>query len=349
MQDVSKADATPQAGNGGAPPAARKRILSGMRPTGKLHIGHLLGAIDNWKQLQDEYECFYMIADWHALTTAYKNPKDVPNDIREVILDYLAGGVDPTRATFYVQSDVPEIAHLHLLLSMIVPVSWLERSPSYKDQITQLGSDIATYGFLGYPVLMTTDIIIFKAEAVPVGQDQVPHLELCREIVRRFNNLYRPVFPEPQPKLTRFAAVPGLDGRKMSKSYGNSILISDEPNVIEKKMKSCITDPQKQYRGDPGRPEICTVYYFHKTFNEADTPEIYQGCTSGQLGCVDCKKRATAGMLKHLEPIQQRRKELAANPQQIDQMLAEGAQKARTVAARTLDQARRAMGLGRKK
>ena len=328
------------------PTSQRKRLLSGMRPTGKLHIGHLLGAIENWRNLQEQFECFFMVADWHALTTGYRDAARVRQEIRELVLDYVAGGVDPERCTFYVQSDVPEIAHLHLLLSMITPVSWLERTPTYKDQVEALGTDVATYGFLGYPVLMTTDIVIFKAEAVPVGQDQVPHLELCREIVRRFNNLYRPIFPEPQPRLTRFAAVPGLDGRKMSKSYGNDLLLGDGPELIEKKMKSCITDPGKVYRRDPGRPALCTVYQFHKIFSASEEQaEVFAGCTSGALGCVECKKRATRSVTDSLAPLQERRRVLAQRPEAIDAMLATGAHRARQVARATLDEARDAMGL----
>ncbi|NDD27051.1 MAG: tryptophan--tRNA ligase [Proteobacteria bacterium] len=329
-------------------PARRKRILSGMRPTGKLHIGHLLGAIENWKHLQDDFDCFYMVADWHALTTGYRRSADVKDEIREIVLDYLAGGVDPERCTFYVQSDVPEIAHLHLLLSMITPVGWLERVPTYKDQVEALGSDVATYGFLGYPVLMTTDIIMFKAEVVPVGQDQVAHLELCREIVRRFNTLYRPVFPEPQPRLTRFAAVPGLDGRKMSKSYGNDLLISDPPEVIEKKMKTAITDPSRVYRRDPGRPELCTVYQYHKMYAAPEVQrEVFEGCRAGALGCVDCKKKAAASVVAGLAPIQEKRRDLAERPGVIEEMLSEGARRAREVASATLEEARDAMGLAR--
>lgn len=344
MTDTLSPQPSPASANAATP--RRKRILSGMRPTGKLHIGHLLGAIENWKHLQDDYECFYMVADWHALTTGYRNSASIKDEIREIVLDYLAGGVDPARCTFYVQSDVPEIAHLHLLLSMITPVGWLERVPTYKDQIEALGTDLATYGFLGYPVLMTTDIVMFKAEVVPVGQDQVAHLELCREIVRRFNGLYRPVFPEPQPKLTRFAAVPGVDGRKMSKSYGNDLLISDPPEVIEKKMKTAITDPRRVYRRDAGRPELCTVYQYHKIYSpEGEQREVFEGCHAGTLGCVDCKKKAAASVIAGLAPIQEKRRELAADPAAIEDMLAEGARRARAVASETLQDARDAMGL----
>lgn len=329
----------------------RKRILSGMRPTGQLHLGHLLGAIDNWRVLQDEFECFYMVADWHALTTAYKDPSGIRASIRELVVDYMAGGVDPDKCVFYVQSDVPEIAQLHLMLSMIAPVGWLERSPTYKDQVRELGTDVATYGFLGYPVLMTTDIIIFKAEVVPVGQDQVSHLELCREIVRRFNHLYkrkgvRPLFPEPQPRLTEYAAVPGLDGRKMSKSYGNSILLADDAETVTKKVRTAITDPQKVYRNDPGRPELCTVYYFHKVFNKAEVPEVFAGCKAGTLGCVDCKKKAAAAVVDGLAPLHERRRALSEKPGAIEDMLAEGARRAREVASQTLAEAREVMGLG---
>jgi tryptophanyl-tRNA synthetase len=330
-----------------APLLTRRRIVSGMRPTGKLHLGHLMGAIESWRQLQDAYDCFYMIADWHALTTSYRQPHEIRGHIREVVLDYLAGGVDPSRCTFYVQSDVPEIAELHLLLSMTMPVSWLERTPTYKDQIANLGGDIATYGFLGYPVLMTADIIIFKADVVPVGLDQVPHLELCREIVRRFNTLYGPVFPEPQPHLTRFAAVPGLDGRKMSKSYDNSLLLSDEADAIRQKMRSALTDPGKVYRGEPGRPEICTVYYYHKVFNASQEGEIGAACRAGSLGCVDCKKSAAERVVEALAPLQERRRALAEDSEGLDALLAQGAVRAREVAAQTLDQARSTMGLKR--
>ncbi|MCL5774531.1 MAG: tryptophan--tRNA ligase [Firmicutes bacterium] len=321
----------------------KTRILSGMRPTGKLHLGHLFGAIANWVELQRDYECFYMVADWHALTTAFMDTEDVKENIRQVCMDYIAGGLDPEKCTFYVQSHVPEIAELYQLMAPLVPVSWLERTPSYKDQIEQLGQELANFGFLGYPVLMTCDIIAFKAEVVPVGQDQLPHLELCREIVRRFHHYYGQVFPEPHAKLTQFPNVPGIDGRKMSKSYNNSILISDDSAAIKKKVKMMITDPQKIYKGDPGNPEVCTVYYFQNIYNPDKVSEIHKGCTSGELGCVADKNSLAEAMIKGLAPVQEKRKVYEENPQLIDDILARGCEKARKAAMETLKDAKRAM------
>ncbi len=314
-----------------------------MRPTGKLHLGHLFGALDNWARLQDTYDAFYMIADWHALTTGYQHPERIQENVREVVLDYLVGGVDPNRCTLYQQSKVTQIAVLHLLLSMIAPVGWLERTPTYKELIGELGSDIATYGFLGYPVLMTTDIIIFKADVVPVGQDQLAHIELARELVRRFHHLYRPVFVEPQAKLTEFPSVPGTDGRKMSKSYGNSILLSDTRPEMEAKIKTMITDPRKVYKGDPGRPEICTVFYFHKIFSGDQVPEIEAGCRTGALGCTDCKKKLMQTMGDKMAPIVEKRQALAMQPDLVEDVLATGNKRACEVAQQTLDEAQEAM------
>jgi len=321
-----------------------KRILSGMRPTGKLHLGHLFGAITNWAKLQEEYDCYFMVADWHALSTRYMKPESIKDDIFEVVADYISGGVDPKKCTFYLQSHIPEIAELHLLISMITPVSWVERCPTFKDQVQALGQDIATYGFLGYPVLMTCDIACVKGDLVPVGQDQLPHLELSREIVRRFNRLYGDVLPEPQPKLTEHALVPGTDGRKMSKSYGNSIYMSDDPDTIWKKIRKTVTDPQKVYKGDPGNPDICNVFYYQKLFN---TPEkcsfVDKNCRSGALGCAADKKDLYEKLMEYLKPIQAKRKELEENPKYIYDLLEKGGEKARVIVRETLREVREAM------
>jgi tryptophanyl-tRNA synthetase len=321
-----------------------KRILSGMRPTGKLHIGHLFGAIRNWAKLQDEYECFFMVADWHALSTAYMNTENIKKDIFEVVVDYISGGVDPDKCTFYVQSQVPEIAELHILLSMITPLSWVERCPTYKDQVEALGLDVASYGFLGYPVLMTADVISVKGELVPVGQDQVPHLELSREIVRRFNRLYGDVLPEPQPKLTEYALVPGIDGRKMSKSYNNTILMSDSPDEVWQKLRKTVTDPEKIYKGSPGRPEICNIFYYHKLFSPKETVESADClCRTGELGCAVDKKDLFENYRQFMQPIWDKRRELEENPKQVYEMLAEGAEKARKTVRQTLAEIKEAM------
>jgi len=322
------------------------RILSGMRPTGKLHLGHLFGAIKNWMKLQEEYESFFMVADWHALSTGYMHPGNIKRNVFEVVADYISGGIDPDKCTFYLQSHVPEIAELHLLFSMITPVSWTERCPTYKDQVEALGQDIATYGFLGYPILMTCDIICVKGDLVPVGQDQLPHLELSREIVRRFNRLYGDVFPEPQPKLTQFALVPGTDGRKMSKSYNNSIYLSDDPDVIWKKVRKAVTDPQKIYKGDPGHPEICPIFYYQKLFSSEERCRwIDQNCRTGALGCAADKKELYEKMMEYLKPIQEKRKNLEDNPKIIYDLLERGGQKVRAIVKETLKEVKQAMSL----
>ena len=323
---------------------ARKRILSGMRPTGKLHIGHLFGAIQNWAKLQEEYDCFFMVADWHALSTSYMNPGEIKNNVFEVIVDYISGGIDPDKCTFFLQSHVPEIAEMHLLMSMMVPVSWVERCPTYKDQVQALGQDFATYGFLGYPVLQTCDIASVKGELVPVGQDQLPHLEVSREIVRRFNRLYGDIFPEPQPKLTEFALVPGTDGRKMSKSYGNSILMSDDEKAIWKKIRKTITDPQKVYKGDPGRPEVCNIFYYQKLFNTKERCDnICENCKSGALGCAADKKELLEKMVEYMKPIHDKRKELEESPDVVHKMMKKGGEKVREIVQGTLKDVKKAM------
>lgn len=324
-----------------------KTIMSGMRPTGKLHLGNLFGALNNWTKLQDEYDCFFSIVDWHALTTGYEDTSNLQEYIREMVIDWLSAGIDPEKATVFVQSHVKEHAELHLLFSMITPISWLERNPTYKDQIKQLKEkNISTHGFLGYPVLQSADILAYKAEYVPVGEDQLPHLELCREIARRFNHLYKPIFPEPQALLTEVKVLPGIDGRKMSKSYDNTIEISDDKKTIRKKVMQMITDPQRIRRNDPGNPEVCTVYAFHKIFNQEEQLKgIDEECRKAGIGCVDCKKQLADKMIHALNPIIERRQELIKNPSIIEDILHEGKKKAEEVAKKTLNQVREAMNL----
>jgi len=322
------------------------RIFSGMRPTGRLHLGNYLGALSAWVELQDDYECFFGIVDWHALTTGYEETEIIRENVREMAIDWLSAGLDPERCLIFRQSDVKEHAELHLLLSMITPLSWLERCPTYKEQLTQLAEkDIRTYGFLGYPVLMAADILIYKADTVPVGEDQLPHLELAREIVRRFNYLYRPTFPEPQAKLTPYPVLPGLDGRKMSKSYGNVILMAEEPEEIRSKIGSMITDPQRARRKDPGNPEVCSVFALHKIFNLEETEGIDVDCRQAGIGCVDCKKRLADKLVEFLAPIHERRRNWAKDPHAVEDLLAAGAAKAREVAAVTMAEVRQAMGM----
>ncbi|HET6897952.1 MAG TPA: tryptophan--tRNA ligase [Vicinamibacteria bacterium] len=323
----------------------RPRILSGMRPTGPLHIGHLTGALDNWVRLMDTYECFYAIVDWHALTTDYADPKDVRDNVLEVATDWLAAGLDPARSTLFIQSLVPEHAELHLLLSMIIPVPWLERVPSYKEQQNQLAEkDLSTYGFLGYPLLQSADIMIYKADAVPVGEDQAPHVELTREVVRRFNHFYGPVFPEPKTLLTEVPRVPGTDGRKMSKSYGNAVFLKDPPDVVRQKIKPMVTDPARKRRTDPGDPDICPVFDLHKAFSSKETQEwAAQGCRTAGIGCLDCKGKLIDHLLQRLEGIHARRPEFAARPDTVWDILRAGSARAREVARATMEQVRSAM------
>jgi tryptophanyl-tRNA synthetase len=323
----------------------RPRILSGMRPTGPLHIGHLTGALDNWVRLMDTYECFFAIVDWHALTTDYADPRDVRENVLEVATDWLAAGLDPARSTLFVQSLVPEHAELHLLLSMIVPVPWLERVPSYKEQQTQLAEkDLSTYGFLGYPLLQSADIMIYKANAVPVGEDQAPHVELTREVVRRFNNLYGHVFPEPKTLLTATPRVPGTDGRKMSKSYGNAVYLKDPPEVVREKIKPMVTDPARKRRTDPGNPDICPVFDLHKAFSAPDTQAwAAEGCRTAGIGCLDCKGRLIDHLLHRLEEIHERRPRYAARPDDVWDILKKGSQRARESARATMEEVRSSM------
>jgi tryptophanyl-tRNA synthetase len=327
--------------------AARERVFSGMRPTGQLHVGHLLGALGNWVRLQDEYECIYSVVDLHALTTGYENAEEIRRSGREMVADWLAVGVDPERSIVFRQSDVHEHAELATLLGMVTPLSWLERVPTYKGQIAELGEGIDTYGFLGYPLLQTADIILYRATRVPVGQDQLPHLELAREVVRRMNHLYGELFPEPQPILAEFPLVLGVDNRKMSKSYGNAITLADADEEIDRLVMSMITDPQRVRRDIPGRPEICTVFAWHKAFEapQDEVDAIYEGCTTAVLGCVQDKRDLAERVRARIGPIRERREALMADPTAIDDILADGAARARAIAAPILDEVKQAMGL----
>jgi tryptophanyl-tRNA synthetase len=326
---------------------SKPRILSGMRPTGALHLGHLTGALDNWVRLQDTYDCFWAIVDWHALTTDYANPDPIAENVLEVAIDWLAAGLDPKRASLFVQSLVPEHAELHLLLSMVIPVPWLERVPSYKDQQNQLQDrDLSTYGFLGYPLLQSADIMIYRADAVPVGEDQAPHIELTREVVRRFNHFYGPVFPEPKTLLTATPRTPGTDGRKMSKSYGNAILLKDPPEVVRQKLKPMVTDPARVRRTDPGNPDVCPVFDLHKAFSTPETQAwAAEGCRTAGIGCIECKSRLADHVVERMAEIHARRPEFASRPDTVWDILREGSRKARETAAATMDAVRSAMKL----
>jgi len=325
--------------------AKKGRIVSGMQPTGMLHLGNLEGALCNWVRLQDDYETFVFIADWHALTTLYERPDEIAKYTPELAIDFVAAGMEPEKAVIFRQSDIKEHAELHLLLSMVTPVSWLERVPTYKEKRDELAGEGASYGLLGYPVLQAADILIYKADAVPVGQDQLPHLELTREIARRFNRLYGPVFPEPRALLTESPVVPGLDGRKMSKSYSNTILISDPPDVIESKVMTMYTDPLKVYKTDPGHPEACPVYALHLIYNKEEAARVKRECKLGALGCVQDKQDLAQAIIRALAPIHARRRELERQPEKVERILREGADRARAAAAETMDKVRAAMKL----
>lgn len=326
----------------------RTRVMSGMRPTGRLHLGHLVGALTNWAMLSETADAFFEIADLHAFTTAFENPQAIRDAREDMVGWWLAAGVDPATSTIFLQSAIPEISELHVLVSMVTPVSWLERTPTYKEQIEALGGEIATYGFLGYPLLQLCDIAIFRGEKVPVGRDQVAHLELGREIVRRFNRLYgadlhRPLLVEPQALLTEFPSVLGTDGRKMSKSYGNTIDLGDDEETTTKTVRSMFTDPQKVRRHDPGRPEICPVYALHQLANSPRVPWIAENCRSGALGCVQCKGELAEKLNEFLRPVRQRRAQYDQDT--IRTIIREGNDKAREVASATLRNVKAAMKL----
>jgi len=379
----------------------RPRILSGMRPTGKLHLGNLVGALQNWVKLQDEYESYHFVADWHMLTTGYENTLDLRQDTWEMVADWLACGLDPKKATFFVQSRLPEHAELHLLFSMVTPLGWLERVPTYKEQLDNIKDhDINTYGFLGYPLLQAADILMYKANAVPVGEDQVPHVELTREVARRFNLVFgkleevasvltgpeapgvvlnvphplkelvtehfqvepslqqraeflnkglaklRLIFPEPEALLTSAARLPGTDGRKMSKSYGNAIFLTDAPEVVSKKLATMVTDPARKRRSDPGNPDVCPVFDLHKIFSAQETIDrVNRECRTAEIGCVDCKKLAAGHLNAYLTPIHERRKPYEENPQRVWEILEDGTKRARKVAQQTMAEVRKAVHL----
>jgi tryptophanyl-tRNA synthetase len=397
--------------------AANPRVLSGMRPTGRLHLGHYHGVLKNWVELQHELECFFFVADWHALTTDYDDPTGIPQASFDMVVDWLAAGVSAGSATLFIQSRVPEHAELHLLLSMITPLGWLERVPTYKDQQEKLkGRDLATYGFLGYPLLQSADILIYKAGQVPVGEDQVAHVEMTREIARRFNHIYgrepdfeekaeqakrkmgkknaklfdqlrrsyqeqgdqealgrahallenqsnitvgdrerllgylegggRVILPEPQPLLTRAAKMPGLDGQKMSKSYGNTIALRDDPDLVAQKLRTMPTDPARVRRTDPGNPDICPVWQFHLVYSPDDVRDwVQQGCRSAGIGCIECKQPVIDAVLAELKPMQARAAQLEAEPDMVRSFINEGCERARDVARETMDEVRRAMSL----
>jgi tryptophanyl-tRNA synthetase len=316
---------------------ARDRVLSGMRPTGKLHLGNYLGALDNWVRLQDDYDCFFFVANWHALTTDAKNSAEAPANTIEMAADWLGAGLDPERSTMFIQSRVPEHAELQLLFSMVTPLGWLERVPTYKEMVEQLGLEAPSYGLLGYPLLQAADILMYKPQWVPVGVDQVPHIELTREVARRFNNTWRPVFPEPQAKLTQIPKVPGTDGRKMSKSYDNAVYLSDPPDVITAKIKPMVTDPARKRRSDPGNPEVCPVFDLHRIFTpESEREAAAMGCRTAGIGCLDCKDVLLDHMLPPLSAIRERRQAYAEKPDTIRQVLFEGSRRARAIAQATM-------------
>ena len=322
-----------------------KRVLSGMQPSGLLHLGNLFGALDNFKRLQAEHECFYFVADWHALSTNYEDTTRIREYVREVLIDWLAAGLDPERATLFIQSRVPEHAVLYLLLSMITPVPWLERNPTYKEKRENIeGRDLSTYGFLGYPVLQTADILLYKGNLVPVGVDQLPHLELSREIARRFNQLYTPVFPEPQALLTEIPKVPGTDGRKMSKSYNNTINLSDPEATVRSKLKTMVTDPARIRRTDKGNPDVCPVFTLHKSISAQPViDQVNQDCRTAAIGCIDCKKLLADGLVTLLTPIWEKRLELAQEPKMVDEVIDAGTKKAGAVARQTVAEVSEAM------
>ncbi|MBD3225165.1 MAG: tryptophan--tRNA ligase [Caldithrix sp.] len=324
---------------------AKKRILSGMRPSGRLHLGNYAGALENWVQLQKEYDCFYFIADWHALTTDAEAAFTVKENTLQMVIDWLSSGIDPQQPIF-IQSRVKAHAELHLLFSMLITTARLERNPTLKEQIRDLKAETMIYGHLGYPVLQAADILIYKANVVPVGEDQAPHVEITRELARKFNQTYDEVFPEPETRLTQFARLPGLDGRKMGKSNDNYILLSDTPEQIEKRVRTAITDPQKIRRNDPGRPDICNVFAFHKKFNQAEIQDIREGCETGALGCVACKKNCAQKIADFFAPHREKRAYYEAHMDEVQEIIELGVSKANEIAAQTMDEVHNVMKMG---
>src|SRR6059036_1793239 len=324
-------------------------IVSGMRPTGgQLHLGHLHGALKNWVRLQDQYHCYFFAADWHVLTTDYASPQNIEQNTLKIAMDWLSVGLDPRRCVIFRQSRIKEHAELHLLLSMITPVPWLERNPTYKEKQENLeGRDLSTYGFLGYPVLQAADILLYKGDDVPVGVDQLPHLELTREITRRFNALYKPVFPEPQALLTEIPKVPGTDGRKMSKSYNNTINLSDSEATVRSKLKTMVTDPARVRRTDKGNPDVCPVFTLHKSASkQAVIDRVNKECRTAEIGCLDCKGLLADALVARLTPIWEKRRELVQKPKLVDEVIAAGTKKASAVARQTIAEVNEAIRIG---
>ena len=320
-----------------------QRIVSGMRPTGPLHLGHYFGVLKNWSALQEEHHCYFFVADWHALTSEYAGPQGIQAFAHELVIDWISGGLDPNKCTFFQQSRIMEHAELNLILSMITPLGWLERNPTYKEVKQELlAKDLNTFGFLGYPVLMSADILMYQATMVPVGQDQLPHLELCREIARRFNGLYGHFFPEPQSQLTQAPKTPGLDGRKMSKSYGNSIFLKEDPAELKTKIMSMLTDTARKRLKDPGTPEDCNLFPYLQLLNTgSDFQDIREGCTRAQRGCVECKKLLLSHMESFLEPMRAIRRDLEKRPDTVKDILRQGTDRAREKARANMEQIRK--------
>ncbi|MFH1407146.1 MAG: tryptophan--tRNA ligase [Candidatus Omnitrophota bacterium] len=325
----------------------KKRVLSGMRPSGKLHLGHLLGALSSWIKMQDEYDCFFMVADWHALMSEYENPKRLSEYTLDTVVDWLSCGIDPQKAVVFVQSHVKEHLELNMILSCLTPLSWLERCPTYKEQLRELtGRELTTYGFLGYPVLQAADILVYRANSVPVGADQLHHLELAREIARRFNSLYKKdALIEPQPMLSKVSKLPGLDGRKMSKSYDNFIALSDSAEVIHKKVSMMFTDPKRIKLSDTGHPAACNIYAYFKIFNPDFAPEVEDYCRNAKLGCTQCKKKLADVLCEYLKDIQAKRRHLLEDKEKLYSLIEHGAQKASHVASETIRQIKDCVGL----
>ncbi len=325
---------------------AKKTILSGMRPTGKLHLGNYVGALENWIKLQDEYQNYHLVADYHVLTTDLSTEEIYTNTI-EMVTDWLAAGLDPQKSPMFRQSQIKEHTELFLIFSMLITKARLERNPTLKEQVRDLNIENLVYGHLGYPVLQAADILLYKGDLVPVGEDQLPHIEITREIARKFNTQYAPndpVFPEPEGKITNFSRLPGLDGQRMSKSVGNTILLADEPDTVIQKLRKAVTDPQKLRKNDPGRPEVCLVFTYHKKFNSVEIPEIETNCRSGALGCVDCKMRCASRINEMLAPILEKRRTFSAT--KVKEILNDGETKAKAVAKQTMDEVHQKMMIG---
>ena len=327
----------------------KTRIVSGMRPTGQLHVGHLLGALDNWLALQAkaDHECYFFVADYHALTSQLDKTQDLAGHTHTMLIDWLSSGLDPQTCTLFVQSQIPEQPQLFLLLSMLTPMGWLERNPTYKELLAHASDqELSNLGFFSYPVMQTADIALYKGQRVPVGHDQLPHLEMSREIVRRFNHLFKPILPEPQAMLTPASRIMGTDGRKMSKSYGNALLLSDTENELKTKLRGMLTDPQRARRQDPGNPKNCNLYPLHEAFSSKQLQdEIQEACTSASIGCVDCKAKLLPGILDRLGSIQAKRETLLKDPDFVADVFSQGQEKASRVAKQTLAEVREAMSL----